>query len=201
MADPPVARTNILNEAISTPKSLFRNAAGLLQRIASIAELCQELENVMHDVTMKFTLDGAEGWTLDVIGTWIGEPRLGLSDTDYKAFLRAVIRTRRSHGRVIDFYEVLEVLEERDWRVYDLYPMTWAVQADGAWGAISPEVVLRVLKLTRDSASEVSLCWHDAADANTLHCASGDSIEYVGADAGFGSDDGLTGGVMSEYAR
>lgn len=200
MADLPTPRTNILNEAVVTPKSPFRNAAGLLQRIASVAEQCQKLENAMHQVEIYFTIDQGFGWTLDIVGKWMNIERQGLNDTDYKALLRATARARRSLGRVEDFYETLVLLDERAWAVFDLHPMSWHIQADGAWGAISPEIVLQVLDMVKDGGSERAFTYGDFDDDNALMTASGDVIEYSD-NGGAANDAGTIGGQISEYVR
>lgn len=201
MAEQPTPRTNIVNEAIVTPKPHFRSASGMLQVISSYAEQCQELEVVFVDILVKFTIEAGEGYSLDTVGKWLNVPREGLSDLDYKALLRATVRMRRSHARIEDFYEVATLFDDRAYAAFGGSVFGVYIEARGRWGALDPEILFGLLDKSRQAGGEFSFCYQpDFEDGDALQFATGDIIE-TDIDSGFGNDAATEGGLFSEYLR
>jgi hypothetical protein len=71
----------------------------------------QELETALSDLHTERTVDTAIGTFLDRIGKIVGQERQGLSDTDYRLFIKGRIAANRSSGEVPDFIRVVRAIE------------------------------------------------------------------------------------------
>lgn len=66
----------------------------------------QELEQAWHDLLTKRQLGTAVGQQQDDIGKIVGQPRNGVSDSDYDRYLGAKIAVNNSEGRIEDVLRV-----------------------------------------------------------------------------------------------
>lgn len=66
----------------------------------------QELEDVLWQIAID-SVDTAVGVQLDGFGAIVGAERQGLSDADYRALIRATIRSNRSEGTAPDLYSIV----------------------------------------------------------------------------------------------
>lgn len=77
--------------------------------VRSWAEQKQRIEDAAHEVAEHLNIEKGFGVILDMIGSIVLAGRNGLSDDDYKIFLRAKARAIRSTGRPADNVDVLEL--------------------------------------------------------------------------------------------
>lgn len=75
-----------------------------------LATRWQVIEDFLWQLATERGLDDAVGVQLDRIGDNLDEPRGGLSDDQYRLFLRAKVLTLRSRGRVEQLAQILQVL-------------------------------------------------------------------------------------------
>jgi hypothetical protein len=80
------------------------------QLIAVYMAPMQRLENTCIDMLTKRSVDTAEGVQLDVLGRIVGQSRLGLSDTDYRRYIRARIATNRSTGKQEELINIARLI-------------------------------------------------------------------------------------------
>lgn len=69
-------------------------------------EQVQEAEDAAWQLATERFVSVAVGVQLDGLGEIVGQPRLGLSDDDYRAAIRARIRANNSEGTAPDLYSV-----------------------------------------------------------------------------------------------
>lgn len=86
-------------------------AAALLQ---AFIDRIQAAEDGVWQVLTIRTIDEADTARLDVLGKVVGQPRFDFSDEEYRAVLRAKIRTNRSRGRTDDIIEVVRLASQTE---------------------------------------------------------------------------------------
>ncbi len=70
----------------------------------------QAVEAAFQDMLAFRSIEHGFGDMLDVIGRYVGQLRGGLSDTDYRRYLRARIATNRSTGKREDLIKVARLV-------------------------------------------------------------------------------------------
>lgn len=78
--------------------------------VSTIVNNVSELETVLQDICTSYDLDTAADAALDVLGSIVGEPRAGRSDTDYRPAIRARILANKSEGSIEDMIAVMDAL-------------------------------------------------------------------------------------------
>ena len=79
--------------------SQYRNCARLQILTACYHEQVQHIEDAIHDVVEVWKLDNAVGWRLDVLGSLVGQARVGQTDSVYRVWVKARIAANRSDGK------------------------------------------------------------------------------------------------------
>ena len=77
----------------------LRNSPNLMAFLRLLLEEVQELEDAMIALILERSLNTATGAQLDQYGELVGQLRGGLSDKDYRRFLKVRIRANRSCGQ------------------------------------------------------------------------------------------------------
>jgi hypothetical protein len=72
-----------------------------------LAAPADRLEAAMHQVLNAFNLDTSEGFQLDLLGKFVGQSRFGMTDEDFRRFIRARIKANRSSGMINEILEVI----------------------------------------------------------------------------------------------
>lgn len=67
---------------------------------------CNDIETALQALLIQRTIDTAVGAQLDIIGRIVGQPRLGLSDTDYRRYCKVKIKAENSGGVIEDLISV-----------------------------------------------------------------------------------------------
>lgn len=88
----------------------FKNSTNLKAVLAAYLAQVQELEAMMFDLLEDRNLDTAVGSQLDVIGEILGLDRNGLSDSDYRSYLRARIVLNFGSGTIEDVRDVIQLV-------------------------------------------------------------------------------------------
>ena len=69
------------------------------QLVAALAAPANDIENAFQQLLLQRTIDAAVGAQLDQLGKLVGQPRGGLTDDDYRRYIRARIATNTSSGK------------------------------------------------------------------------------------------------------
>jgi hypothetical protein len=99
-----------------------KGKANTAKLYGAIAPQFQDLEDALFDLLTLRTVETATGNALDVLGRIVGQPRDGLSDDDYRRFVRARIATNKSRGRSKDIYTVARLVINDDTVVLRIIP-------------------------------------------------------------------------------
>lgn len=86
--------------------------------LAALGEGAQLHEDIAFDLVAGTTLDGSTGDALDKWGELVGEPRLGLSDSEYRPFIKARMLVNRCDGTTDALLELLAVAAGPDATAY-----------------------------------------------------------------------------------
>lgn len=74
-------------------------AANNIEKLLGISVApAQDLENALRQLELYRFVDTAEGVQLDTIGSIVGQDRGGLSDADYRRYIRARVAANKSRG-------------------------------------------------------------------------------------------------------
>jgi hypothetical protein len=92
--------------ALSRLLEQFKNKPNVVALVSALVGVMQPLEAALWALYTQRQLATAFGAQLDVLGSIVGQPRNGLSDSDYARYLNARIATNVSDGRVEDLITV-----------------------------------------------------------------------------------------------
>lgn len=97
-------------EALDRLCELFKVKPNVRAYITALCTPAQAFEDVLYQVLTERALDTAIGVQLDALGTIVGQPRNGLSDVDFKRYMRARIKTNRSSGLTNELYHIARLI-------------------------------------------------------------------------------------------
>lgn len=98
--------------------------------ISALAEGAQVLEDQSFDLLTGSSLEYATGVTLNKWGELVGEGRDGLSDTDYRRFIKARILANKSSGKVEELLTIFGLITAPSRVTYsDIYPACFSMYA------------------------------------------------------------------------
>ncbi len=106
--------TDHVAEALTRLKEQFKGQANYIALLEALIAPCQDIEDAFWSLLTERFLDTAVGAQQDIIGKIVGQPRNGLSDDDYPAYLRARIATNRSNGLVEDLIRITQLIVDDD---------------------------------------------------------------------------------------
>lgn len=98
------------DRALSRLLTQFREKPRLATVISIFERVFQELEGVFWDLRVKRYLSTAEGAQLDVIGRVLKEPRVSLTDAQYRLVLGAKVLVLRSSGTAPELMRIASIL-------------------------------------------------------------------------------------------
>jgi hypothetical protein len=134
----------------------------------------QEIEDALWDVLIKRAIDQAADAQLDVLGSIVGQPRRGLSDADYRTFIRARIAVNRSNGRPNELIHILQLIMAGVVEVVIIYQdrpeASIYIQLASDIGTIIAAHVFELLNEARPAGVELQFSWlyGDPDEAFTL---------------------------------
>ncbi len=82
--------------------------------LTAVAGSIQSVEDALQQLYTERRIDTAVATQLDVLGRIVGQPRLGLSDSDYRRHVRARIATNRSNGSAEDIIKITRLVLDDD---------------------------------------------------------------------------------------
>lgn len=161
----------------------------------------QELENVFWDILTKVNIDTGESHQLDLIGSWLGVKRYGLSDATYRVRLRVEILIAASNGTINDLMRIMVAALALQTGVTSVLtepsPATALVRILGTIPAGMPQEILWFLNRARPLGVKLYLQWEYD---NAFTFASGSTPE-LDTDHGWGSaTNPAIGGLFSGVA-
>lgn len=113
----------------------------------------QELEAVLWDVLVDRYIDTAVGVQLDVLGSIVGQGRLGLGDDDYRTLIRARIKVNLSDGHPEQLIEILSLIQDPDEpgviELYEYPPASFIITILGDIGSLDPALAFLLLNAAR----------------------------------------------------
>ena len=99
-----------IQQGLSRVISQYRNKPKWMILWACYLQQVQYVEDAVHAVVAIWRLDTATGWRLDVLGSLVGQPRIGETDAIYRTYIQARIRANRSRGRIADLTGIADLL-------------------------------------------------------------------------------------------
>lgn len=111
-----------------------------------VGERWQGVEDFAWQVATERDLDNAIGVQLDGLGDILDEPRGGLSDDQYRLFLRAKVLVLKSRGRIEQLIQILEVLGYTDLTITEQPPAHIQVNVCEVVYAHETDRILRLAK-------------------------------------------------------
>jgi len=150
----------------------------------------QELEDVARDIVEKTSIDTGEGVQLDLIGEWVGEPRQGRSDEDYRRYLRFRIFVNTSDGEPETVITVLRFLTGASRIEYwENYPAALQLFTNGS--APTPELLVILQGVAPAGVGDIPITY-DLGHEDTFRLARlPDDVPLLLGDLSlFGDDDG-----------
>lgn len=103
-----------VSEAIAKLIQQFKGKVNTEAFISIVAGQIQELENAFFEVLDETDIEVSVGEQLDGFGRFINLPRNGMSDTVYRAFLKAKRLVVRSTTTIEEIIAILDVLTGSD---------------------------------------------------------------------------------------
>lgn len=101
---------NHAEQALARLLSYQKDHTNLRSIISILCAPVQEIEDLLYSMIFDTSLEMATGATLDMWGALLNEPREGLSDTEYRKFIRVRAATRNSDGTAEDLFYIFNIL-------------------------------------------------------------------------------------------
>lgn len=101
---------NLLEDAEEKLLHQFENSPKLKSLIKSLVSPFQEILDHIQSLHHGRYVDAASGATLDVIGTIVGQPRNGMSDEDYRPWIKVRVHLNNGSGTPENVLAILVIL-------------------------------------------------------------------------------------------
>lgn len=105
---------NLIDEAESLLLHQFQKSPKLKALIRSLVAPLQELADQLYSLHDGKYIEEAYGERLDILGRLVDQPRKGMSDVEYRLWLKVRICLNNSHGTPKDVLKILSILLEKD---------------------------------------------------------------------------------------
>lgn len=165
----------------------FRNKVTWEKWVVLLGRQFQDLEDATQTLFSFFDIDNVSGLQLDLIGRVVGQPRNGVSDADYRLYLRARIATNRSTGTPEDLYRVFRALFGASIGLVvttsNIGVKAFALRVKGVITHAQAAIGLSFLRDAKESGARALLEWQESVDANLFRFDSGPGFD-VGVFAG-----------------
>jgi hypothetical protein len=99
-----------VTEALSRLLEQFKHRPNIEAVISALVSQIQDLENAAFDLYTKRWIDSAEGVHLDNLGKIVGQPRAGMTDPDFRLWIKARIISNRTRGRYDDLLAIADLV-------------------------------------------------------------------------------------------
>ncbi len=106
----PSVINNHIQQALDRLLEQYRNKPGIEGIIEALGFQIQAMEDALQDVYDKTDVQTAFGATLDLVGTIVGQDRLGFDDDFYRSLILAKIGENVSQGDIERVIEITKLL-------------------------------------------------------------------------------------------
>lgn len=191
-------KTTHAAEALNKFINQFREKPGFAALVGATTDQIQELEDTIWDLYGTFSIDDATGLYLDRIGALLGQPRLGLSDEDYRIWLKARQRVNASNGTAAALLDILFTLDPDATFDYDTYPpASYSITMYGT--DLTPEVLADILSEAQPAGVSGMFAYTTAPETAVFEFSATGAIDATTPDMGFGdSGDPDVGGFLTD---
>lgn len=111
----------------------YQESENIKKIIGIYAKQIQQIEDQLFKLLQDRSLDGSIGYQLDRLGVILDEPRVGLSDDDYRLLLKAKVAQNVSEGTIEDVIGIFRMLLRPDKIIYnEIYPAGFQLTAIGS---------------------------------------------------------------------
>lgn len=101
---------SLMEEAESLLLHQFSQSPKLKGLISSLVEPFGNADEELKRLHHGRYIDDAQGATLDIIGSVVGQPRYGMSDEDYRPWIKVAIYLNNSSGTAENVLTILSIL-------------------------------------------------------------------------------------------
>lgn len=102
--------TDHVATALARLPSEYAEDANVIALVTALVTPAQALETALLALLTDRAVNTAVGAQLDQLGVIVGQGRAGLSDADYRRYLRTKIKTNRSNATVEDLIDVVQLM-------------------------------------------------------------------------------------------
>jgi hypothetical protein len=141
-----------VTDALARLGEQFKSQPNLVAFLTAHVAPLQDIEDALQQLLLERQVDTAIGDQLDALGALVGQARAGLSDDDYRRYVRARIMANRSRAIVEDLLQVARlVLNDGD-----------AVIRVKTWGVAAYDVTIDTVELADALAATLLSFLQDA---------------------------------------
>jgi hypothetical protein len=101
---------NLIDEAESLMLHQFSKSPKLVALIRSLVAPLEECDQALASLHQGRYISEAHGERLDILGRLVNQPRQGMVDDDYRAWIQVAIKLNISSGRPEDVLGILKIL-------------------------------------------------------------------------------------------
>lgn len=122
-------RQNLTQELRDKVYWWFRKNPRVNAVIEATGATAQMVEDDMFDQLLDSFISNARGQTLDNIGSWRGEQRQGLNDSEYRRVLLSKRRVQLSNGELDTLLDIVAALSDDETPgAFSAYPAAFRIQ-------------------------------------------------------------------------
>jgi hypothetical protein len=187
---------NHTSQAISRLITQYGNQPNLQGLVGALISPVQAIEDALNQLNMFRLIDQATGVQLDGLGKIVGIARFGLSDNDYRFWIKAAVLINISDGEpetVLAIYNLLT--ETTSGMIFEYYPASVGLSSDGLISAGNEDLVAGLVLSALPAGVRLdSLGYYDSSNPFSFD----GTVSPQGA--GFGSIyDSTLGGIWGGY--
>jgi hypothetical protein len=193
-----IANTEHENEGVARLLEQFKNKPRIESIVRALMGQVQDLEDALMTALLeRFLADTTIGVQLDGIGQIVGQARSGLSDDDYRVYLRARILINLSDGQPEELITILQtMLSGSDVEIIETFPAELRILLTPEL-TISPSIPNSAMQTAR--AAAVRLLFEYTLTAITDVFSYGAVGDYPETDADRGFDNGSSPDTTGGY--
>jgi hypothetical protein len=153
----------------------FKRKPNIIKLVTALAQPSQAIEDALMALFTQRSINTAIGAQLDALGTIVGQARGGLSDADFRRYIRARIATNSSDGTVEELISVGRLVLNDPSSQFAILRVGVAAVLVRAFGtAINDSlasILISFLRDARDGGVKLTLESTPALDASTFFTA------------------------------
>jgi hypothetical protein len=159
-------------EALERLFEVFKAKPKMRAFVTALCGPAQRIEDALYQILTERYLDTAIGIQLDTLGKIIGQPRNGLSDTDYKRYLRARVKVNRSSGLTDQLLTIARLIVNDDDAAITFvpsYPAAGTVEVTGIpFDTATAAVLVEFLRAAAADGVRLILEWSTVDPEDTF---------------------------------